>query len=449
MRRIHRVILIMVSAAALVSLGVPSAFAAAPTITSFTPTSGPTNCVVVVTGTAFTDFPGAQTVVDFMLGAIATPATHFVVISATEIWATVPALTPGNSYNIRVTNPAGTTTSTGTFLSTSGAGACAPTVDSFVPDCAAAGTVVVIAGTNLLRDDGTTIVGGRVRFNPYATDATHTIPDVDTATSLSVIVTSDATDGPVQVTTFAGGTVLSDTDFIVSSSCAALSIASFTPTSGPVGTSVVITGTGFTNVTSVSFNNVNATFTVDSDTQITATVPVGATSGPIAVTTPSGMATSVTNFTVGGPSPGVSPIEVFTNTEPEICAVVGPEGGTAMPTAVTVDARSRLLVYFTSERSGFDTHTELLVTFEVLAGDNVVASTPFEWGNLGVALRGHTSGTVMWSFEDVSPGDYTVRVGARVDPLPGPLGGGSPTAVLENCALTVFVIPGAPPPPIP
>jgi hypothetical protein len=54
----------------------------------------------------------------------------------------------------------------------------------------------------------------------------------------------------------------------------------------------------------VRFNGVQATFTVNSNTQITATVPTGATTGPITVTTPIGTATSSTNFTVVvGPVP--------------------------------------------------------------------------------------------------------------------------------------------------
>jgi len=75
-------------------------------------------------------------------------------------------------------------------------------------------------------------------------------------------------------------------------------ISSFAPTSGPVTMSVTITGANFTGTTAVAFNGTSASFTVNSDTQITATVPSGATSGPIGVTTPGGTATSSKRFRV-------------------------------------------------------------------------------------------------------------------------------------------------------
>jgi hypothetical protein len=83
---------------------------------------------------------------------------------------------------------------------------------------------------------------------------------------------------------------------------AAPTINSFSPTSGPVGTSVTIHGNDFTgpDVTSVTFDGTSATFTIDNAQRITATVPAGATTGPIAVTNPDGTATSATDFTVTG-----------------------------------------------------------------------------------------------------------------------------------------------------
>ncbi len=86
-------------------------------------------------------------------------------------------------------------------------------------------------------------------------------------------------------------------------------ITGFSPGSACSGTTpnVVITGTNFTGATNVSFNGTAAAFTVNSATQITATLPVGATTGLISVTTPAGTASSASNFTIN-PSPVVSAI---------------------------------------------------------------------------------------------------------------------------------------------
>ncbi len=75
-------------------------------------------------------------------------------------------------------------------------------------------------------------------------------------------------------------------------------ITEFSPTKGPVGTSVVITGTNFGGARSVTFNGALAAYTVDSPTRISTTVPAGATTGPIAVTTPGGTATSASAYIV-------------------------------------------------------------------------------------------------------------------------------------------------------
>jgi len=75
-------------------------------------------------------------------------------------------------------------------------------------------------------------------------------------------------------------------------------ITSFTPESGPVGTSVSIKGTGLEQTMMVTFDGKSATFTVISDTEVMADVPIGAATGRIAVTTKGGSATSATSFTV-------------------------------------------------------------------------------------------------------------------------------------------------------
>jgi hypothetical protein len=99
-------------------------------------------------------------------------------------------------------------------------------------------------------------------------------------------------------------TVLSAISALITPSAwaAAPNITSFTPASGPVGTVVTITGQNFTGATEVDFSTgASATFSVDSGTQITATVPLGSTTGLISVTVPGGTGgtgTSATNFTV-------------------------------------------------------------------------------------------------------------------------------------------------------
>jgi uncharacterized repeat protein (TIGR01451 family) len=70
----------------------------------------------------------------------------------------------------------------------------------------------------------------------------------------------------------------------------------FTPSSGLAGTNVVITGTNFINLTTVSFNGVPATFTSTNLYRAEATVPGGAATGPITVANAAGAFTTATNF---------------------------------------------------------------------------------------------------------------------------------------------------------
>ena len=79
---------------------------------------------------------------------------------------------------------------------------------------------------------------------------------------------------------------------------AAPTITSFTPHTGPVGTVVLLMGSGFTGARRVTLGRAEAAFTVHSDESIVLTVPAGALSGPISVTTPEGSAVSAGSFSV-------------------------------------------------------------------------------------------------------------------------------------------------------
>jgi hypothetical protein len=148
------------------------------------------------------------------------------------------------------------------------------------PTSGAVGAAVTILGTNLT---GAT----SVTFN--GTAATFTVVS---SSEITTTVPTGALTGAVTVTVGAT-TLTSNVAFLVTPT-----IVSFSPPSGPVGTPVTITGTGLTQTTQVTFNGTVASFTVNSDTQVTANVPTGATTGKIAITTPGGTATSASSSTV-------------------------------------------------------------------------------------------------------------------------------------------------------
>ena len=239
-----------------------------PTITSFTPTGGLAGTVVTVLGSNFT----GATQVAFN----GTAATVYTVSSATQLTATVP--TGATTGPIAVTAPSGTGTSALAFTV-----APPPTIVSFAPATGYVGSVVMLTGTNFTGVSQVTFHGvAAVSFT------------VNSATQITATVPAGATTGPVGVTT-AVSTATSGSSFTV---VPAPAITSFTPTRSAPGGLVIITGTNFTGASQVTFHGVVATFTVNSATQITATIPVGATTGLLAIITPAGTGTSATNFEV-------------------------------------------------------------------------------------------------------------------------------------------------------
>ena len=94
------------------------------------------------------------------------------------------------------------------------------------------------------------------------------------------------------------GIVMADAALRSISPPASPTITSFSPSLGPPGTNVTITGSNFKAVTNITFNGSSASFTVISPSQISAVVPAGATSGVIGVATRVGTVASTTSFTV-------------------------------------------------------------------------------------------------------------------------------------------------------
>jgi hypothetical protein len=137
-----------------------------------------------------------------------------------------------------------------------------------------AGTIACNGGTT------TVVVTASGGTTPYSGDGSFTVSA-----------------GPYSYTvTDANGCTATATGTIIEP--AALVFNSFTPTSGTAGTSVTISGTGMTVVTAVKFGLLTAAFTIDSDLQITATVPAGAVTAAITLESACGNVTSAGSFTV-------------------------------------------------------------------------------------------------------------------------------------------------------
>jgi len=104
------------------------------------------------------------------------------------------------------------------------------------------------------------------------------------------------TNGRIYGLASAGGT--SDDGVVYSFDMGLGPFVSLESTTGKVGKTVEVLGQGLTGTTGVSFNGTAATFTAVSDTYLKTTVPSGATTGFVTVTTPSGTLTSDKEFRV-------------------------------------------------------------------------------------------------------------------------------------------------------
>jgi hypothetical protein len=207
-----------------------------------------------------------------------------------------------------------------------------------------------------------------------------------------------------------------------------VAISSFTPTSGAAGTVVVITGTGFSGATSVTINNgAVASYTVDSNTQITATVAATNTTGLIRVVSPAGSGASSTNFVVG---PAVTAVTATANgsykagqtisffvTFSQAVTVTGtPSLG------LTVGSAARTLAY----ASGSGTNT-LTFSYVIMAGDLDPDGVQLSTG--AIALNGGTIRNSGGAAADLDLDNVAATTGLLVDAV-------APTVAISNSAGT-------------
>ena len=243
-----------------------------PAISGFTPASGPVGTSVTIDGSGFV----APLTVRFN-GLAATSS----IVSATQVRATVP--TGATTGTLSVTAAGGSVTSTSSYTVT--VPTPTPTVVSFSPSSGTAATAIAVTGTNLTGATSVTFNGKPSTFV------------VLSATSLVAVVPAGATTGRIAVTT-PGGTATSAAIFTVKKGTAAPAISSVTPSSGPVGTVVTLTGANLGAAQSARIGTLAAAFRVVSVNSVALTIPAGAKTGRLSVTTAGGTATSKSNFTV-------------------------------------------------------------------------------------------------------------------------------------------------------
>lgn len=383
-------------------------YLAAPTITSFTPTSGPTGTVVAITGTGFT---GASAV---EFGSV--PASKVVVSGDTSIAATAPAQsTADQAVALKVTAAGGSVTSSATFQYTTPA----PTITSFSPTSGSTdgGTKVVITGTNLCN-------ASAVRFDSAVANAAAASASSD-CTSLTVLSPPHGIGKvPIMVTT-PGGSVTSSSDFAYVEGSP--TITSFTPTSGPVsgGTKVTVTGTNLCVPTAISFGSyafagqatANATCTT-----LTIASPQATSSGPVAITvqTASGSATSTQTFDYTAVAPTVTS---FTPT-------AGAPGTSVTITGTDFTGASN--VYFgTTAVSSFTVKSDTEITTTVPSG---LGTTPVTISVENAGNKGTSTGT----FTPTTPKPSAPTV-TGISPSSGSTAGGATVRITGTnlCSATV------------
>ena len=241
----------------------------APIVTAVSLTSGSTagGTLVTISGASFT----GATAVDF--GGV--PATSFAVYTSTQIIATSPPGVAGTA-DVTITTPSGTSTLSSadrfTYMDVA-----APSVTGIEPTNGLIGTLLTITGTNFT---GATAVV----FGATAVTTNLVVNAAGTQITVAVPVGTDRID--VTVVTPGGNSPTLPADRFTYLALPA--VTGINPASGPSagGAAVTITGTSFTGATAVSFGDLPAkSFSVDSDTQITAISPAGAGTVDVTVTT--------------------------------------------------------------------------------------------------------------------------------------------------------------------
>jgi hypothetical protein len=250
---------------------------AVPQVNAISPTSGLINTPITITGTKFSTVLTENKVTFNGKEAVVTIAT------ATQLTTTVPLTAGTGPVSVIVKDLAASNQPIFTVESAF------PEVSKISPASGLTNTPVIITGTKF----STVLTENKVTFN-----GKEAVVTIATATQLTATVPLFAETGPV-VVTVKDITATNQPVFTVDSPTP--EVTEISPASGPINTPVIITGKNFSAVLAenkVTFNGKEAAVTVATATQLTATVPMLAETGPVVVTVKGKVATNQPVFTI-------------------------------------------------------------------------------------------------------------------------------------------------------
>jgi YD repeat-containing protein len=362
------------------------------TISALSPTSDAVGAQVSINGSNFGSTRGSNTVT--FNGTTAAPTSW----SATNIVTPVPSGATTGAVVVTV----GGVSSNGESFTVLGT----PSITNLSPTSGAVGSSVTITGTNFGSMQGSVSFNGTTAATIGSWSATSIVATVPSGTTTgNVVVNANGvqsnavlftvaapSNGPISYTYDALGRLIGVVDalgngatysydavgnilLISRVNAGQVSIIGFSPTTGPIGTTVTISGTGFSTTASqdtVQFNGVAATVTSATATQIITSVPSGANTGAIGVTAPGGSANSGSSFTVTS-SVGLPQIASFTPSIATALTSIAITGSNFDP----VVANDRVGVNGIGAVASSATNSSLLMSVPTNAGSGRVSlSTP-------------------------------------------------------------------------
>jgi hypothetical protein len=157
-----------------------------------------------------------------------------------------------------------------------------PVISSFTPTTAGTGVIIGIAGTYI--DDATSV----------SIDGSHATFFLANNGSLMATVPAGISSGPIVVVT-PGGTATSSTNLIIDNTPSVLDLD---PARGWVTDTLHVSGYNLSNASNVTIGGVSATIISSDPYNLYLTVPTGAVTGPVVITTSYGTATGLQPYTV-------------------------------------------------------------------------------------------------------------------------------------------------------